>query len=118
MNSRSVPKLEEWKYELNDLMNLMRAEVQNKVKYCKSTDHERGKYLTSFLGHTSEGSFHSSAVGVVTPTHTTLILHLIGSNFPVTANFLKEREREKDMRDTKKIGKMCHQKHFQAFIFG
>lgn len=81
---------------------------------------ERGKYLTSFLGHTGEGSFHSSAVGVVTPTHTTLILHLVGANFPVTAHFLKERKRDMGAyaRHTKKKGKMCYQKHFQAFIFG
>lgn len=52
---------------------------------------ERGKYLTGFLRHTSEGSFYSSAVGVVTSTHTTLILHLIGANFPVAAHFLKKR---------------------------
>lgn len=65
---------------------------------------EREKYLTGFLRHTSEGSFYSSAVGVVTPTHTTFILLLIGANFPVTAHFLKKREREKerkrDMQDT------------------
>lgn len=99
-------------------MTGLKSRIKNCVKYCKSKDQERGKYLTSFLGHTSEGSFHSSTVGVVTPTYTTLILHLIGANFPVTAHFLKEKEREEDMRDTKKIGKMCHQKHFQAFIFG
>jgi len=71
----------------------------------------RGKYLTSFLGYTGEGSFHSSAVGVITPTHATLILHLVGANFPVTAHFLKERERDIGgyARHIKKKGRMCFQ---------
>lgn len=47
---------------------------------------------TSFLGGSGEGSFHGSAVGIIPPTHSTLILHLVRTNLSVTAHFLKERE--------------------------
>jgi hypothetical protein len=50
---------------------------------------------TSFLGGAGEGSLDGTTVRIVPTTHSTLILHLVGTNLFVAANFLEDRTTQK-----------------------
>lgn len=49
---------------------------------------------TKLFGSAGKGSFHSSAMGVISTTDTTLIFSLIGTNFLVTTHFLQNEEQK------------------------
>lgn len=56
-----------------------------------------GSLLTGFLWRAGEGSLDGAAVRVVSATDAALVLHLVGADLPVAANFLIRATRHRKM---------------------